>query len=424
MTSLTADIFEAENDKQFSQESLEKFLNNTEQFNEDMKEYENEKKENSTFTFWKQYMEMVQILHLFIRAEREGNWKLHIDASQKMLPYMATYDHVNYMCWGIIYLADMMNLHETALEVYQQFMEGNFVVEESEGRFNQVSVDLGLEHINKLCKVAGGIVGITRSKAALNRWMLTCCELSRLSDEIRQQAGLTANRRLIQKEAGPMRMARDEDDVKRIHNQFIAFNPFDRDTEDLVCISTNDVAPPDIREDLLTAHIRGKVLVNEFISMRLTENVQVQFCEKIKQNKSKTFAVLHSVQVTSSSDQSKSVKAGRDLFKRLFSAVASGRNIHTHSVGSQASCRPITSRARPLHVLLSLAKSSHSSTGFCIPTFSKSSITLSFHLFLGLPTGLLPSTVPSKIFLGNLTSSMRATCPNHLNLWEPMKSVI
>ena len=65
------------------------------------------------------------------------------------------------MRWGIIYLADMMNLHETAPEVYQQFTEGNFVVKESEGRFNEVSVDLGLEHINKLCKVAGGIVGIT-----------------------------------------------------------------------------------------------------------------------------------------------------------------------------------------------------------------------------------------------------------------------
>ena len=183
-----------------------------------------------------------------------------------MLPYMATYDHINYMRWGIVYLADMMNLPDTAPEVYQQFMEGNFVVKESEGHLNQVSVDMGLEHINKLCKRAGGIVGITRSKAALNRWMLTCCELSRLSEDIRQQAGLTANRRLVQKEAGPMRMARDEDDVKRIHNQFIVFNPFGRDTEHLMCISTNDVAPSDIKEDLLTAQSRVKLLVNEFIT--------------------------------------------------------------------------------------------------------------------------------------------------------------
>ena len=38
LTSLAADIFEAKNADQFSQESLEKFLNNIEQFNEDMKE--------------------------------------------------------------------------------------------------------------------------------------------------------------------------------------------------------------------------------------------------------------------------------------------------------------------------------------------------------------------------------------------------
>ena len=88
MTSLIADILKAENDDQLRQESLEKFLNNIEQFNEDMKEYENEKKENSIFPFWKQYMGMVQILLLFIRAEREGNWKLHIDATKGMLPYM------------------------------------------------------------------------------------------------------------------------------------------------------------------------------------------------------------------------------------------------------------------------------------------------------------------------------------------------
>ena len=68
-------------------------------------------------------------------------------------------------------------------------------------------------------------------------------------------------------------------------------------------------------------------MVNEFITKRLGGNAQVQFHEKIKQNKSKTFTALHSVQVTSAAGQSKTIKAGRDLFKRLFSAAASGRNI-------------------------------------------------------------------------------------------------
>ena len=35
---------------------------------------------NTNYVFWKTYMDMVDILLLFIRAEREGNWKLHLEA--------------------------------------------------------------------------------------------------------------------------------------------------------------------------------------------------------------------------------------------------------------------------------------------------------------------------------------------------------
>ena len=60
-----------------------------------------------------------------------------------------------------MYLADMMFLRQEVPQVYNEFMAGNFVVKETEGLFNQVSTDMALEHVNKLCKVAGGIVGIT-----------------------------------------------------------------------------------------------------------------------------------------------------------------------------------------------------------------------------------------------------------------------
>ncbi len=40
-----------------------------------------------TAALWLQYMDMVDILRKYIRAERTGNWELHLQAVSEMLPY-------------------------------------------------------------------------------------------------------------------------------------------------------------------------------------------------------------------------------------------------------------------------------------------------------------------------------------------------
>ena len=149
-------------------------------FSDDLDEFIHINSENSTFMFWIQYLKFVDILLHFIRAEREGNWDLHLTSFQKMLPLMVLYDHTNYTCWGTIYLTDMLKLEKIAPTVYHEFQTGNFVVKETTGTFNQVSTDMALEHINRMCQTAGGLVGITQNKSALDRWMLTCCARSQL----------------------------------------------------------------------------------------------------------------------------------------------------------------------------------------------------------------------------------------------------
>ena len=47
----------------------------------------------SNFKFVWQYMGMVSTLLNFIRAEREGNWQLHVATFREMLPYFFRYDH-------------------------------------------------------------------------------------------------------------------------------------------------------------------------------------------------------------------------------------------------------------------------------------------------------------------------------------------
>ena len=49
-----------------------------------------------TATLWFQYMDMVDILRKYIRAERTGNWELHRQAVSEMLPYFAASGHNHY----------------------------------------------------------------------------------------------------------------------------------------------------------------------------------------------------------------------------------------------------------------------------------------------------------------------------------------
>ena len=46
--------------------------------------------------FWMDYLEMVGLLLRFIRAQRTGDWRLHLDSFEEMLPWFFIYDHQNY----------------------------------------------------------------------------------------------------------------------------------------------------------------------------------------------------------------------------------------------------------------------------------------------------------------------------------------
>ena len=50
---------------------------------------------------------MVSAIILFIRADRAGDWNLHLLTFKEMLPLMMLSDHVNYARWGVVYLLDM-----------------------------------------------------------------------------------------------------------------------------------------------------------------------------------------------------------------------------------------------------------------------------------------------------------------------------
>ena len=130
---------------------------------------------------------MLEILLDFIRAERERNWNLHLEAFAAMLPWLTIYNHAK---WGPVYLAEMKNLGNTAPEVYAEFMNGNFVVKRSQRRFNQEPADQATEWINKTCKMQNEIIGITRNDQARDRFCVTWSERSQISEDTKHLFGL------------------------------------------------------------------------------------------------------------------------------------------------------------------------------------------------------------------------------------------
>ncbi|WAR17805.1 hypothetical protein MAR_032399 [Mya arenaria] len=80
-------------------------------------ETKDEMRKFRTAALWLQYMEMVHILQSFVKAERTGDWLLHLDTVSRMLPYFAAAGHNLYLKSAYVYLQTMQTLEKTNTDV-------------------------------------------------------------------------------------------------------------------------------------------------------------------------------------------------------------------------------------------------------------------------------------------------------------------
>ena len=66
-------------------------------------------------------------LENLIRSDREGNWDLHLQTVQALLPIFLGFDSTKYIRWGSLYLENLRNLPQTAPEINIAFQDGKFV---------------------------------------------------------------------------------------------------------------------------------------------------------------------------------------------------------------------------------------------------------------------------------------------------------
>ena len=187
---------------------------------------------SATFAYWDSFLESGNILLRLLRADREANFPMHIQAVIEIVPYFILAGRINYAQYTPVYIAEMKQLEQQKPLMYCHMMEGGFVVRRSATRiFNCVLTDQALEQtINREAKSQGGVIGFTLRKGALLRWLMTRHIMGEYAEAFKQLCN-SGSKGKLHEELGDSRLKKDRKDVKSIKEYLYSQcqDPFDLD---------------------------------------------------------------------------------------------------------------------------------------------------------------------------------------------------
>ena len=208
------------------------------------------KDKSRTNKLWIQYFELVQIMRLFVRAERAGDWYLHLYAVKQMLPYLHAAGHLAYAKSAHLYVQQM---EELTPEVRQIFVEsGYFTIRRSDKFWSGVWSDMTIEQVlMRAIKTSGGLTGGRGiSDSTLTRWIKALPLTVALCNSLEDFAGVVHETSEQHKELRPSRQTKDNEDVNCFIQWFTSHSPFgDRPVSMLVSLSTGVIADESVNCD-------------------------------------------------------------------------------------------------------------------------------------------------------------------------------
>ena len=199
-------------------------IDELEQKKEDLKQF-------PTAALWIQYLDMIQILKTFIKAERTGEWELSLKALQQMLPYFAAAGHNLYLKSVYVYLQSMHQLKDSNPRVYEAFKTGHHVIRRSDRYWAGLSPDLVIEQVlMRSVKTTGGMTrGKGMSECQRAQWLLSMPACAAMNVAMQSFCGTDYHTSLQHKETGKSRIDRDYKDSQTFLSFLIERNPFCED---------------------------------------------------------------------------------------------------------------------------------------------------------------------------------------------------
>ncbi|KAE8740861.1 hypothetical protein FOCC_FOCC013607 [Frankliniella occidentalis] len=212
-----------------------------------------ESENNRTAGLWLQYFDQVEIMTTFVRAERTGDWRLHLHCVGQMLPHLAAAGHLHYAKGAHLYLQEMQKLEAkmTAFE-YEKFVEsGWFSVFKSEKPYGGIWSDMIIEQvIMRNLKLQGGVThGRGQSAATLSRFVNCAPHVVHITAALEEFCGVKKICSEQHEELGDSRQRRDARDLQTFIDYFREHPPFEQQPEALVSISNGLVADASVNCD-------------------------------------------------------------------------------------------------------------------------------------------------------------------------------
>lgn len=281
-------------------------------------------------SFWMSYVDIVQILLDLLRADREGNWNLHLRSIRSMIPWCFAMDKSNYSRYLPIYYAKMTRLEHDSPEIYEHFKSGGFSVQIGpDNTFGKIAIDQTLEEtVNKDTQTAGGTKGFSLQPAALSKYYLTH---EYRSSALKQLRDLVSNKNVnSHPDLGPKKVQRDQLQVKSIINLLTNnwTNPFEKNGDLLVNLANGKAASPEVTESLTLAYSKGETCYEDFLErLKAGEG----FFNPIKKLKLKTFSEEKKVKKISVGNAELLLKADRKLFSTMV-LIAQNRKLNMKEV--------------------------------------------------------------------------------------------
>jgi hypothetical protein len=246
-----------------------------------------------TFRMIRQYMHLFELLLLFIRATRTGNWGMHLASVEQMVKYFFALDVTNYSGMMAWYLTEMYTLKDSDPDIWKEFEAGNWVVCRSTTPFCALGADEALEQQNRAMKVTGGLVGITQQPNALARYFLIAPELNRICQETMQMTGMAEHRNMRRHHHDNISAVRTQEtaitkiaaELERVGNPFLC------EDSELINVATKAVFTEEccVASDVKRVESLGAELYTTFKSHRI-ELDSVSLWAPIKRYKLKLYS--------------------------------------------------------------------------------------------------------------------------------------